>query len=179
MENKAVCECGAEFEGENAEKQLRGHQMTCKKHASIQKKKTERRKETRVPLSQFYRKLSFEDQEEGFEYRWINDKGDRIRRAKQGSWEFIEDDGFQIGDEHIVNGPTEGKGTVVEKVVDQDTGMKAYLMRIPKEYYDEDQKAKQAQIDDTEKQLMRGHDENDDPSRYIPEGAMKIEHEMI
>lgn len=82
--------------------------------------------------------------------RWINDDdhGQRIMNAREGDYEFVESVG-QVGDKAV------DADRRIRKLVGshKDGSPKyAYLMAIPKEFYEEDQKAKEAvnqQVDDT------------------------------
>lgn len=92
--------------------------------------------------------------EKGFSYRFFNDDdhGDRIRRAKAAGWEVVNEKA-QVGDENVGQASQFG---VAGKPV--GGGKKAVLMKIPSEWYIEDQAAKEAQI----KQNLQGlnRDEN-------------------
>jgi hypothetical protein len=89
-----------------------------------------------------------QDKDPNYEYRFINDKDDRIPQAQEAGWEFVasKDKKIPVGD------PKAGKdtqvGTPVTKAV--GGGVTAYLMRIHKDWYDEDQAAKQASITENE-----------------------------
>jgi hypothetical protein len=73
---------------------------------------------------------------EGKVPRWFNDKEDRIQRALESDYEFVTYDGVRVGDKE--EGEDDRR---IKKHVGR--GVYAYLMAIPKEYYDEDQAAKE------------------------------------
>ena len=108
-------------------------------------KKTTRPK--RTPLGSRNR-LSFGDQDPNFTYRVINDQDDRLLQAQEAGYEFVTGD-QPLGDKRAAEG---GKiDSRISKPV--GNGVRGFLMRIPKEYYEEDQNAKMAKVDETEKAL--------------------------
>ena len=101
----------------------------------------------RVPLGQRNR-LSFGNQDPNFVYRVINDQDERLQQAQEAGYEFVVSDA-PLGDKRAAEG---GKiDSRVSKPV--GNGVRGFLMRIPKEYYEEDQNAKMAKVDDMEKAL--------------------------
>ena len=103
----------------------------------------------RTPLGQRSR-LSLNGVEipKGMVGRVINDKPGRIQEALEAGYRFIMSDG-QLGDERCSD-PTK-MGSYVTKHV--GSVMTAYLMAIPKEFYDEDQAAKQQRVTESEKAM--------------------------
>jgi hypothetical protein len=83
---------------------------------------------------------------ENFEYRIVNDTGDRIALFEAQGYEIVTDPDIVIGDRRISNPTKEGSPVKVSV----GGGVQAYLMRQKKEYYKEDQSAKQAHVDETE-----------------------------
>jgi hypothetical protein len=104
----------------------------------------------RVPLSEQRARLKAKYREPGFQYRFVNDTEDRIER-------------FQVAGYEVVNHKTEtrdpgaGADTVVGSpvAVSVGGGTKAVLMRIPQDWYDEDQKKKQEKIKAQEATMRR------------------------
>ena len=96
-----------------------------------------------------------EDDAEEYIYRIFNDKGTRIAQHKQYGWEPVTADDVTIGTRNEV-----GAGDIASVTVDSRDGTQGVVMRIPKDWYNEDQVAKQQKIDDTEKQIT-GESEND------------------
>jgi hypothetical protein len=90
----------------------------------------------RTPLGQRNR-LGFKDQDPNFVYRYINDKEDRLAAAQEAGYDFVVSDA-PTGDKRAAEATK--LGTKVSKQV--GNGTTAFLMRIPKEFYQEDQKAK-------------------------------------
>lgn len=105
--------------------------------------KTPTTRPKRVPVGQ--KNLLTVPSREGFVRRWVNDIDDRIERFKAAGYEPVAGD-FQGGDPMC--GDAQSVGSVVTKSV--GGGTKAVLMEIPKEYYQEDQDAKQKQVKELE-----------------------------
>lgn len=101
----------------------------------------------RTPLGARNR-LTFGAQDPNFVYRVINDQDDRLQKAQEAGYEFVQSD-QKLGDERVAEG---GKlDSRVSKPV--GNGVRGYLMRIPREYYTEDQQAKADRINATEEAM--------------------------
>jgi hypothetical protein len=102
----------------------------------------------RIPLGT--RNVLTAPKREGYVRRFVNDDGDRIKTFEAAGYSVVRGD-VEVGD------PKAGKdtptGSVVEKSV--GSGNRAVLMEIKKEWYDEDQKAKQDRIDESERDMKR------------------------
>ena len=109
---------------------------------------------------------------QGYVRRWINDTEGRLQMAEQGGYEFAIDESIQIGDADIDN-VNRDLGARVSRVVDKTTGQKAYLMEIKEEFYKEDQAAKAAKLDETDRLIRKGKLADGD-SRYIPDEGRGI-----
>ena len=144
--------------------------------------KTISKRKERVPLGILRQKLRAE-QREGFSRRWINDKPGRLDDAVSAGYSFVSDpdDGLKIGDGNDAS-QIGGVGTVISRTVGVHEGgrpMRAYLMEIDQETYDEDQEEKTRQVDEKEDSIRRGHDNQGRPgdgSRYVPSAGIKIKH---
>ena len=88
------------------------------------------------------------DKDPNFVYRWINDKDSRLADAQQAGYDFVTDD-IKVGD------PRAAEASQMDSRVSKPAGggLTTYLMRIPQEYYEEDQRAKAHQVDELEKSL--------------------------
>ena len=105
------------------------------------------------------------DLDPNYVYRVVNDQGDRIRMFRDAGWEVVEKrGGMEIGDPDV--GASSQLGSLVMKSVGQD--QIGYLMKIKKEYYDEDQEAKADKVRQMESDLRL---EEKKPGRY---GGVKI-----
>jgi hypothetical protein len=101
----------------------------------------------RVPLGSRNRLTipeSMVDRKEA-EPRWINDRDDRIKNALEAGYVFVESN-EEAGDPRAAEASKIGKR--VTKSV--GGGTTAFLMKLKREFYDEDQKAKLKRIDDIE-----------------------------
>lgn len=78
--------------------------------------------------------------------RVINDQGTRIQEALEAGYRFVLSDG-KLGEIRCAD-PSK-IGSYVTKSV--GGGTMGFLMAIPKDFYDEDQAAKQAKVNETEK----------------------------
>jgi hypothetical protein len=118
------------------------------------KSRDARRRRQRTPFGVPMRRLSLDDatKEElnarGLVPRWVNDVegGDRVRRALKGGYEFVPSSGYEEvgeGDELL---DLDESSCISRHVGKNKSGkeLKAYLMAIPKEFKDEDDKIKEA-----------------------------------
>lgn len=95
----------------------------------------------RTPLGQ-KQILSLRNKEPGYAYRFVNDTGDRVQRFLDAGWEIVSAKDVEIGDKRINGVAPEGTNAMAS--VGQ--GIKAYVLRIKDEWYEEDQAAKQAEV---------------------------------
>lgn len=95
--------------------------------------------------------LTVKGKDPNFHYRIVNDEGDRIQEFEAIGYELVRDSTVKVGDRRISN-PTQD-GSPVE--VSLGGGNKGFLMRIPKEYAEEDAKAKMAYLDKLEAGMKR------------------------
>lgn len=125
----------------------------------------------RVPLGVSRTKLAVPTRP-GYVRRWINDAEGRLQVAEQGGYQYATDQSLQIGVQDIDN-VNRDLGARVSRVVDKTTGQKAYLMEIKEEFYKEDQEAKAAKLDETDRRIRKGKLE-DGEGRYIPDDGRGI-----
>jgi hypothetical protein len=109
-------------------------------------------------------RLSVRGQDPNYNYRFVNDQDDRVSRFQEAGYEFVPNSEVKIGDNRVDIDSTLGTNASVSV----GNGMRAYLMRQKKEWYDEDQKLKQDEIDKSEAGLKKP-----DFGAY---GELKIEH---
>ena len=112
-------------------------------------KVTDRTKPQRVTRASINGKrnvLTVQGKDPNYEYRIVNDTGDRVALMQERGYEVVTDSNVKIGDRRVAN-PTQ-EGSPVQASV--GGGQKAFLMRIKKEWYDEDQQAKAAEVAQTE-----------------------------
>ena len=119
----------------------------------------------RVPVSGRRDILTVEGKDPSYVYRWVNDVEGRIDMFKDGGYEVVTHD-VKVGEKDVDS--SKGTGSVVTKNV--GAGTTAVLMRIKKEWYEEDQKAKQDEVNRSEEDMRRELNKRDD-GRY---GSVKI-----
>lgn len=91
-------------------------------------------------------KLALIGKNPNYEYRFVNDTPGRIAMFKQGGWELCTNDEVDTGNFRAEDA-TE-LGSLAYSIVDSGTGMKAYVMKIQKEWYE-------AFMDDHEQEVRR------------------------
>ena len=114
------------------------------------KQEKEEGQRARVPMGGRRSNLQLSDQERlefekrGMVPRWVNDRDGRIERARAGGWTFVDPEHAKtVGSYEIGKGNTD-IGDKVSKVVSRgDSVVRAFLMEISKEFYAEDQDAKE------------------------------------
>lgn len=114
-------------------------------------KLTTKRKPRRTSISGTRNVLTVSGKEPGFEYRVVNDDGDRISQFEEMGYEVVKDQNIKVGDRRIASPTKEGSPVQVSV----GNGMKAFVMRIPKDWYDEDQAAKAKHVDDIERGTLK------------------------
>ena len=139
--------------------------------------KVKRKKVERVPFGAHRTKLQV-PAIEGYKLRWINDVDGRPDRAIEGGYEFVMKDevpkAIGQGNLHQDNSDMNGR---VSRVVSKGktTPIRAYLMKIRQEWYDEDQVAKEGvnrQIDEALRQGTPGG--NTVENQYVPKGHRQV-----
>jgi hypothetical protein len=90
--------------------------------------------------------LTVAGKDPGYEYRIINDSGDRVQEFLDAGYELVENDSVRVGDKRVNAGTAEGS----KAHLSVGQGQKAFVVRIKKEWYAEDQAAKQAKVNQLE-----------------------------
>lgn len=80
-------------------------------------------------------------------YRFVNNTDDRIEAFKDAGYELVQAKDVRVGDRRVDGVSAEGSYAQVSV----GNGQKAFLMAISNEWYEEDQKVKQAKVDDLER----------------------------
>lgn len=91
------------------------------------------------------------EKDPNYVYRFVNDTGSRIANFQAAGYEIVKDDELTVGDSRVFDPSDLGSG----KKVTSNDGTVSYLMRIKKEYYEEDQAAKQNYINETERAMKQ------------------------
>lgn len=115
------------------------------RHARPEEGQSRSERPERTPLHR--QNIIKADVREGYVRRLVNDTDDRIERFKLAGWTPVE--GGKVGDAHA--GDPSSVGSLTTKSV--GGGVKAVLMEIPTEYYNQDQKEKSAKVDALEEAM--------------------------
>ena len=107
-------------------------------------------KTKRVPVSGHRDIMTVKGQDPDYVYRWVNDIDNRIERFKEGGYETVAQE-VEIG-ERTVNSSEAPSSTISKKV---GQGITAYLMKIKREWKEEDRNAKLRAIAETEADMKR------------------------
>lgn len=103
-------------------------------------------------------KLSVKGKDPNFVYRIVNDTDDRISQFLEAGYEIVKDTSVQVGDKRVAVPSAEGSPVKVSV----GGGTQAFVMRIRKDWYDEDQKAKAEQVNELEATMKREARETSD-----------------
>lgn len=95
--------------------------------------------------------LAVRGKEAGFHYRFVNDVDDNVQSFREGGYEVVQDKDVSIGDKRV-DIPTAEGGV---RAVSVGGGMKSVLMRIPQEWYDEDQVEKEVALREQESAIKK------------------------
>lgn len=124
----------------------------------------------RIPLGTPTLQLSLPDIK-GYTCRWFNDEPGRIERVLAAGYEFVTpEDAPEFGTSEVTPGNSD-LGTRISRVVgvsDTASGpLRAYLMKIRTDWYAEDQRRKQAELDKLDASIHSGSIGPRDEHRYI------------
>lgn len=124
----------------------------------------------RVPVSGYRDVLTVHGKDNGFEYRWVldsNDKGTRIRRFERAGYTLVDSAEVDIGEDSVYKTSSGGSITAVPAGSDGGT---LFLMKIDKDFYDEDQLEKMDAIDRNEETIHAAPEPGNPDGRYGPGG---------
>lgn len=107
--------------------------------------KAPRGRPQRTPVGQ-RNVLTVTGKDPSYVYRIVNDLGDRVQEFLDAGYELVESNSVRVGDKRVNQASSEG--SISQVSVGQ--GQKAFVMRIKKEWYEEDQQAKQKTVDQLE-----------------------------
>lgn len=112
--------------------------------------KAPRERVKRVPVGSRNR-LEVIGKSPDYVYRIVNDVDDRVELFKAAGYEVVSISEARMASQRVGQGtPT---GSVAEMPV--GNGVNGVLMKIPKEWYEEDQAAKAAKIDEAERSIKK------------------------
>lgn len=146
----------AEFD---TNQKLSVHQVSCRK-----KNLEEKPRKKRIPFGVMKQRFIDVPTDDGHHYRVFNDnwrkEPGRVERAKQAGYETVD---------HPQSGKPVGTN-------EDGTEIVGVLMRIPQEWYEEDQKAKQGEQDKIMEQITQGtYQQQKGDGRYVPKEGINIE----
>lgn len=98
-------------------------------------------------------RLVVHNKDSNYEYRFVNDVKNRVAIFKQNGWEVAPAADTQIGDVRVENPTSIGSAAAVPVGLVGENAGTAVLMRIPKEWYEEDQAAKAKAIEASEQSM--------------------------
>ena len=131
----------------------------------------------RVPVDGMRDIMTVRGRDPAYEYRWVADsdeKGSRIWKFKRGGWDLVkldeEEAKLTIGQESVYKSKEDG--TLCR--LHTGDGAYSYLMRIKKEWYDEDQDNKAASIRETEAGII-GEQSSQGEANNGQYGSVKFE----
>jgi len=129
----------------------------------------------RVPFGAHRTKLQVEEQIPGYHLHWFNNTDGRIERAERGGYEFVMSDEVPLLGQGALHQANSDLNSKVSKIVSRDDSqLRAYLMKIKQELYDEDQEAKEEVNKRVDEQLRQGTPGgNVVENQYVPEGHVQ------
>jgi hypothetical protein len=108
-----------------------------------------------------------------FAYRWINDDTGSARiyaKTKEDDWDIVANDGELCDSADLGNAVSKIVGTAPD-----GSALRAYLCRKPRGFFDEDQKAKSAELDRQMAELRRGNTRSGEAQAdYIPASGIRM-----
>lgn len=112
----------------------------------------------RTPVSGKRDILTARNVPEGYVARWVNDTGNRIQEFLDAGYEFLDkSSNTTVGDETVDS--SNGVDSRISKKVDYDMinnrPIEGYLMIQRQDWYDEDQEAKQREIDEIDQSMRK------------------------
>ena len=109
-----------------------------------------KQKVKRTPVSGARNILTVSNSDPNYMYRWVNDTVGRIQMFTEAGYEVVTKD-LEVGD------ATVDKLSKVGSAITRTVGglMTAVLMRVPREWYNEDQATKMAEVDAAENAMRQ------------------------
>lgn len=111
---------------------------------TVQKRKLKRRRE-RVSLVEQSRIMSIPNKDESYVYRLVNDENESIERKLKAGYEIVDKNGSDLSIDGRLQDPSWRHSAASQSV---GGGLQAYLMRIPREWYEEDKAKKKERLDE-------------------------------
>lgn len=113
-----------------------------------------------------------------YEYRMVNDdpfKG-RVQKLLDRGYSFVSSKGLDIGDEDANRASNIGNYCSIVVGADRSgTPMRAYLMRIRKDWYEED-KAQKREASEAKNRAIRGNWDNESGDKHVSHYSKREQH---
>lgn len=90
--------------------------------------------------------LTVSNQDPNYVYRVVRNEGDRVEVFKEAGYETVDASTHRVGDRRVDS--TSNSGSIATAHL--GGGMQGVVMRIPREFYEEDQAYKEALLSETE-----------------------------
>ncbi len=94
-------------------------------------------------------RLNVQNKDPNYVYRVVNDQPGRVEVLKEMGYEMVQASDVSVGDKRVDLGATVGSAATLSL----GGGDRGVVMRIPKEWYDEDQAEKQALVSRSEQTM--------------------------
>lgn len=149
-------------------------------NSAEQKMQASREARTRIPMSVPRAKLATPELA-GYHCHWINDYPGRILQAQQAGYEFVPSEEALVTMPDLAGSPL-GAGTdlgsrvsVVVGKQEDNSPLRAYLMKLRSEWYKEDQAVSQDRVDQIHGAIERGNQQvdGDTSNRYVKSVSVK------
>lgn len=160
------------------------------KRELTEREKRRQERKGRNPFARARSKLQLSPELRGYfdsrdeHWRWFNDNDDSIQLALSRDWRHVTVDEVPVGGIGSYRDPNTVEdlgGAKVSRVVGKDeygNKITGYLMAIPKEYWEDDQRDKMEVIDQRVSAITSGKDPDGnrliDESRYVPRTGIKV-----
>jgi len=107
---------------------------------------------TRIPVSGLRDKLTVEGKDPNYHYFWaldVDEHGNELYRLHEAGYEFVQSDSVRVGQAHVHQ--SAGIGSIVR--VPNGDGRYLFLMRLPMQWYLDDQQALEQRNKDQEQAI--------------------------
>jgi hypothetical protein len=99
-------------------------------------------------------RLNVTNKDPNYEYRLVNDVRDRVAIFKENGWEVVPAADVTVGSKRVEAPSTVGSAASIPVGLVGESAGNAVVMRIPKDWYQEDQQAKHDAIAATERSMQ-------------------------
>lgn len=117
--------------------------------------KAPRGRTTRTPIGT-RNVLTVQGKDPNYVYRIVNDSGDRVQMFLDAGYEVCAADEVRVGDKRVQKASPTGSSAEVAV----GAGQKALVMKQRKDWYDEDQAAKQSKVNELESTMQKSARDN-------------------